>query len=358
MADHMETLLSNTPLINPTFPDVNLGNERQVPLLPVEDFYEESEDLEYNTPPSSLTEDPPTESPPTGDLFDVTPSTPEIYALPPSVPFSPCPTPSSPILLRPQVTVEDVDGGSDVGRYAVALGQRSINSSRWLSSQKEPLVEIPVKRVKQYWALVAEMEEYNEKRAAMALDGTGGRTMSEKEEGIKLFERFFGGLRSLEGRDKFQGTPPWEQIISEKKRQSLLRRAKKEKLARLFPGKFPLSTKSSGLSPAEHFRSQTQIQISPPVPRSSVTERNVWRFEDVSWVKQRTARPRKLSYAGTLDKRVRTESGVARYGPFGIGGGVEGVGGVKRVIERGLDGEVRIQEAEAKRRRPKREIVI
>ena len=85
----------------------------------------------------------------------------------------------------------------------------------------------------------------------------------------------------------------------------------------------------------------------------------VWRFEDVSWVKQRTIRPRKTSFVGTLDKRVRLESGFARYGPFGIGSGtIEGVGGVKNIIERGLDGNLRVGNPPTEKERVRREIVV
>jgi hypothetical protein len=60
-----------------------------------------------------------------------------------------------------------------------------------------------------------------------------------------------------------------------------------------------------------------------------------------------------------LDQRVQIESGVQRYGPYGIGGGViEGVGGVKNVMERGLDGEIRRRSPGREKRRVRREIVV
>jgi hypothetical protein len=105
--------------------------------------------------------------------------------------------------------------------YVDYIALRDKITRYWESSQKEPLVEIPIKRTKQYFAIIQEMEEYDEKRAAKALDGVGGRTMTEKEDGIKLFERFFGGLRSLGEREKFQGTPPWDREISQAERKVL-----------------------------------------------------------------------------------------------------------------------------------------
>ena len=104
----------------------------------------------------------------------------------------------------------------------------------WEISHKEPLVEIPIRRTAQYWAIIQEMEEYSEKRAAQALEGLDGRTMTEKEEGIKLFERYFGGLRSLRGREGYQGRPPWEMSFSEAERRR--RQLKAEKLGRTKPG--------------------------------------------------------------------------------------------------------------------------
>jgi len=110
-------------------------------------------------------------------------------------------------------------------------------------------------------------------------------------------------------------------------------------------------------SPVERFRRENALEKVSGTSEKPV-ERVVWRFEDVSWVKQRSTKPRKQSYAGTLDKRVQLESGVERYGPFGIGGGVEGVGGVKRIIERGRDGEIRLENADTLRKKARREIVV
>jgi len=178
-----------------------------------------------------------------------------------------------------------------------------------------------------------------------------------------MFERYFGGLRSLRGREKFQGTPPWEQRISglERKRRHL----RAEKLARNKPGQKYLPEKikvtpPTALSPAERFRLATSTDLSA-APRfvTRPRERVVWRFEDVSWVKQRTIRPRKVSFVGTLDKRVQLETGVERYGPFGIGNGtIEGVGGVKHVLERGLDGHLRMGKLPKEKERVRRDRVV
>lgn len=235
----------------------------------------------------------------------------------------------------------------------------------WEISHKEPLVEIPIRRTAQYWAIIQEMEEYSEKRAAQALEGLDGRTMTEKEEGIKLFERYFGGLRSLRGREGYQGRPPWEMSFSEAERRR--RQLKAEKLGRTKPGQKYLpraitttSMHTAGLSPAERFRQAKSTDLEArPSSVEQPKERVVWRFEDVSWVKQRTIRPRKTSFVGTLDKRVRLESGFARYGPFGIGSGtIEGVGGVKNIIERGLDGNLRVGNPPTEKERVRREIVV
>jgi len=237
---------------------------------------------------------------------------------------------SGPIIMYNQVAIQQ----SGRGEYEQLLEEiRAIDrkTHAWEASQKESLVEIPIRRTKQYFALIQEMEEYNAKRAAKALDGIDGRTMPEKEEGIKLFQQYFGGLRSLGGLEKYQGTPPWELPYTDKQRKRLLKLAKAEKLK---PGDKHL------------------------VLTSKSKERVIWRFEDVDWVKQRTARPRKRSYAGTLDKRARLESGVQKYGPFGIGGGVEGVGGVKAVIERGIDGVVKARKVPQKKRQPRRELIV
>ena len=227
----------------------------------------------------------------------------------------------------------------------------------WDASQKEPLVEVPIKRTKQYYAIVQEMEEYDEKRAAQALDGVGGRTLTEKEEGIKMFQRFFGGLRSLDGIEKYQGTPPWE-LTSEEIRRALAKQAKQAKQALQKP--VNQGTTTSELTPADSFRlanSSDPAALTSTVVKSP-KERVVWRFEDVSWVKQRTTRSRKKSWVGRLDHRAQTESGVARYGPFGIGGGIEGVGGVKQVLERGRDGLVKVGKGDREKKRTRREIVV
>jgi hypothetical protein len=52
------------------------------------------------------------------------------------------------------------------------------------------------------------------------------------------------------------------------------------------------------------------------------------------------------------------ESGVERYGPFGIGSGIEGVGGVRHVIERGIDGKVRLGRPDREKKKVRREIIV
>ena len=285
-----------------------------------------------------------------------------------------CCDPSQPIILvpqyRPTLTGIDFTDPSEkdlrlvsYNKHFETLNKIHAIDREWETSNKEPLVEIPIRRTAQYWAFIQEMEEYSEKRAAHALEGLDGRTLTEKEEGIKMFERHFGGLRSLRGREKFQGTPPWEKKISglERKRRHL----RAERVARNKPGQKYLpekikTTHLSALSPAERFRLATSTDLSAaPTFVTRPKERVVWRFEDVSWVKQRTIRPRKVSFVGTLDKRVRLESGVERYGPFGIGSGtIEGVGGVKHVLERGLDGHLRMGKLPKEKERVRRERVV
>ena len=284
------------------------------------------------------------------------------------------PDPSHPIIIVPQYlpslkgvtitdpTEEEKDRANYIRHFETVNKIHAVDRE-WESSHKEPLIEIPVRRTAQYWAIIQEMEEYSEKRAAQALEGLDGHTLTEKEEGIKMFEQYFGGLRSLGGRDKFQGTPPWEKNFSGGERRR--RHLKAERLSRQKPGQKYLpdkirTTHPMALSPAERFRQSTSTDLSSrPTIVTQPKERVVWRFEDVSWVKQRTIRPRKTSFVGTLDKRVRLESGIERYGPFGIGSGtIEGVGGVKHVIERGLDGHLRMGEPPKKKERVRPDIVV
>lgn len=214
------------------------------------------------------------------------------------------------------------------------------HNRRWEASQKEPIIEIPIRRTKQYFAIAQEMEEYSEKRAAQALGGIDGQTMMEKEQGIMRFLAKFGGLRSMGGRQRFQGPPPWEKTFGIHERKVLRKSVRKAKFR----------------SPRE----RVLARISKQGKRKAENgERVIWKFEDVTWVKQRTVRPRKRSYVGLLDERVRLESGVRRYGPNGIGSGsIEGVGGIKQVILRGLDGKVRLENGPKTRSGKKREIVV
>jgi hypothetical protein len=213
---------------------------------------------------------------------------------------------------------------------------------KWERSQKEPLVEIPIKRTKQYFALIQEMEQYSQERAAKALDGIDGVTMSRKEEGIKNFERLFGGLRNIDHIENYQGVSPWE---NERRFVSKSRRLKRKR-----------ATQSSKLVPQNPASASSHEHFATPAKRK---ERAIWRFEDVSWVKQRTVQPRKQSFVGRLDQRVQLESGVQRYGPFGIGSGtIEGVGGVKQVSERGCDGKLSVGPRIEEKKRVRREIVV
>jgi hypothetical protein len=258
-----------------------------------------------------------------------------------------CPQPDHPIIIRPQVgaptELEEPDN-PDYIDYIQNIAVRDAAYRQWEASQKEPLVEVPIRLTKQYFAIIQEMEEYSEKRAAKALSGIDGHTMQEKEDGIKRYEAFFGGLRSLGEREKYQGIPPWDLEISDSARKRIAKESK---------SKASVSSRRT-LSPAAALR----LQNSGSGKVMEEKERVIWRFEDVSWVKQRTTRPRKRSYAGTLDTRVAFESGVERYGPYGIGGGIEGVGGVKKVIERGIDGELRVGPTPRPKFAPRRELVV
>lgn len=255
------------------------------------------------------------------------------------------PNPLAPIFIQPRDNFE-----SDTDDKTVR---------DWEASQKEPLVDVPINRTTQYYAIIQEMEEYDEKRAAIALSGVGGRTLAEKEAGIKKFQRFFGGLRSLDGKEKYQGTPPWE-LTSEEIRRALAKQAREAKQAKLvLQHRMNKGTTTSELTPADSFR---LANSSDPAGLSTVVqspkERVVWRFEDVSWVKQRTSRSRKNSWIGGLELRTQIESGVARYGPFGIGSGIEGVGGVKQVVERGRDGIVKVRKVVQRKKKARTEIVV
>jgi len=337
MAEYMETLLAQTPLHNSTHPPPELPVSQSFLFkFKLEDPVKErrkNRDEESLSSPEDLTES------------DVPLADPKMIPIS-GVPFEPtAPNPDDPIYLRPQARY---------GLYVAGLNKIDENNHNWLASQKEPLVEVPINRTKQYFALVGEMEEYSEKRAAQALDGVGGKTMTEKEEGIKKFERLHGGLRSLKGREKFQGIPPWERNYTPEERKKLAKEAKKAMLA---GPRRAVEAPIAALTPVDAFR-QKVAGSTVPSTSNKQAERVVWRFEDVSWVKQRTIRPRKVSYAGTLDRRVQLESGVERYGPFGIGSGIEGVGGVKRIIERGTDGHVRLQKPTGFKNKKKREIVV
>lgn len=286
------------------------------------------------------------------------------------------PDPSQPIIIFPQypptlegLNLEEPDEKDKniekYVKYIETLNKIHALDREWEISPKEPLVEIPIRSTGQYWAIIQEMEEYSEKRAAQALEGIDGRTMTEKEEGIKMFERSFGGLRSLGGREKYKGTAPWNLNLSDAERRR--RQLQVKKLSTNKPGKKYLPetitttpTAPTSLSPAERFRRAKSTDLSArPTVVEKPKERVIWRFEDVSWVKQRTIRPRKTSFVGMLERRVQLESGQARYGPFGIGNGtIEGVGGVRHVIERGLDGKIRVGTPPKEKPRAKREVVV
>ena len=310
MAEYMEGLLEKTPIDNEQLPPILTTERTFQPFYPVvqEPQREKSEEQELENFESNddlEVPDVPLADPPLQVLSSAQKTMQPI-----------APAPGSPIIINT----------SSQSTYLMELDKQHKKIKDWETSQKEPLVNVPIKRTKQYFAIIQEMEEYDEKRAARALDGTGGRTISEREEGMKLFERAFG-LRSLGGRENYNGTPPWVLSASEVAKR---RRARE-------------------ISEA---KAKAKRQLKSP------KERVVWQFEDVSWVKQRTYRPRKNSWAGRLDHRVQTESGVARYGPFGIGGGIEGVGGVKQVIKRGRDGILRVKEGEPEKKRIRREIIV
>jgi hypothetical protein len=188
----------------------------------------------------------------------------------------------------------------------------------WIQSQKEDFYEIPIRQTPPYYAIVNEMENFDEKRAARLVDPFKGRTISERSEGIKKDILEFQ-MRWMDGLEEFQGMLPWEKPERTKQEQEKLEvQVRKEKIVKL-----------------------AKAREAPKVQGKEVKERVIWSFDDVSWVKQRIIQPRKFSYAGRFQRRP-AESGVEKYGPFGIGGGVEGAGGVKQVVERGLDGEVRL----------------
>src|SRR5579871_4468851 len=275
MAEYMETLLAQTPLHNPIF-KAQPYNPRRLNPFPIESPYEKRYgDRRHQT---SSAEDLTKPDIPLADPKFVTDP-----SLPASEPTAP--DLSKPIFIRRQE--ERSAGDMEYNRYLTYLNEKAVNDHRWAASQKEPLVEIPVKRTKQYFALINEMEEYSEKRAAKALDGTDGRTMSEKEEGIKLFERVLGGLRSLGGREKFQGTAPWERPMTELERRKLVKEAKN----RISASSVPAVEAGTVVTPVDVFRQQNATELVPGT-QDKAAERVVWRFEDVSWVKQRTARPR------------------------------------------------------------------
>ena len=203
-----------------------------------------------------------------------------------------CPMPDSPISILSQTLNINF------------LEDENIRS--WESSQKEPLVEIPMKRTKEYFAIVQEMEEYSEKRAAKALGAV--KTMGEKEEGIKIYERLLAGLRSLGGRERYQGVLPWERKYSKAERKRIrLAKLEKKHANRRRQKRTAATTQSTtrSLNPAQSFRvthstdAETTGQV---VSLENRKERVIWRFEDVTWVKQRRSRPRKRSYVGTLDE--------------------------------------------------------
>jgi hypothetical protein len=280
-------------------------------------------------------------------------ASPEIQRVGASYPISKqrCPFPNEPIWILPQLggpqALRTIPVAPEMRNFRLdymqlfGLKKRGdLEYRQWEVKQKEPIVEIPIRRTKQYFAIAQEMEEYSEKRASQALGGIDGRTMTEKEKGIKLFLQRFGGLRSLGGRHEFQGNPPWDREYGIRERILMKRKVKKEKFKK----------------PREHVVDRILKYGKKAAEKG---ERVVWKFEDVEWVKQRIARPRKRSYVGLLDHRVRLESGVRRYGPHGIGSGkVEGVGGIKKVIVRGLDGNVRVATGTRQKPRKRREIVV
>jgi hypothetical protein len=350
MAEYLEGLLAQTPIDNEAPDAVLLSSTEFVPMAPTIDNSPragEEEPAKFQSNVRSyddlLTPDIPLADPP---VYNLSGTTVEQTA----------PDPTEPIFIVPQWDSQETYEDRALSMFIEGLKKEHEKTRSWEVSQKEPLVEVPIKRTKQYFAIIREMEDYNAKRAAKALDGTNGQTLLEKEEGLKMFQQFFGGLRSLDGMEKYQGTPPWELEISARKRRALANQVNNQ------GSQNPTSqvTTTSDLSPVDSFRqaNSTELVASRSTVVKSPKERVVWRFEDVSWVKQRTSRPRKNSYVGRLDHRARTESGVARYGPFGIGSGLEGVGGVRQVLERGRDGRVRVGHGGREKKRVRREIVV
>src|SRR5947207_6361617 len=234
MASYMDALLAETPLINPKNPQILLEGQLELPVFPIakqrEDSFRDRRSNRNTSKPFELNADPNPLADPKMEFISGT-----------IVKQQQCPEPNQPIFILPQ-TLISMNGKVDLRYkdYITELEKLHENNRVWEASQKEPLVEIPIKRTKQYFAIIQEMEEYSEKRAAKALDGVDGNTMTEKEEGIKLFERLFGGLRSLGGREKFQGMPPWERNYSQRERAQLAKEA--EKLANLGPQRQKLSS--------------------------------------------------------------------------------------------------------------------
>lgn len=374
MADYMESLLAETPLINPLHSKVLLGQHHDFGFFPIVsgetgEMKGEGVDIaktqdESHAITSVKEENTRIESPPVGlsdGLTDDIPlADPKMEVVPGEYAVHrSCPNPDGEIIIRPQETRGPLFHKRPYELYHEELAKAHQNDRHWEASQKEPLVEVPIKRTKSYFAMIHEMEEYDQKRAAKALSGLDGKTMDEKEEGIKLFERLFGGLRSLGERERYQGKPPWERQISERQRRKLAKENKKLASQALRDPEHPRAITAT-LTPADSFRlsNSTDVAAAPVVADKDRKERVIWRFEDVSWVKQRTVRPRERSYVGMLDHRARLESGVSRYGPFGIGSGIEGVGGVKSVFERGLDGEIRLGPPIPEKKRVVRDIVV
>jgi hypothetical protein len=345
MAEYLEGLLAQTPIDNGAPDAVLLSSTEFVPMAPTINNSPREEEEKHETVESY------------DDLLtpDIPLANPSVYTLSGTTVEQTAPDPTEPIFIVKQWESQETYEDRGLSMFIEGLRKEHRKTRSWEASQKEPLVEVPIKRTKQYFAIIREMEDYNAQRAAKALDGTNGQTLLEKEEGIKMFQQFFGGLRSLDGMEKYQGTPPWELEMSARKRRALANQVNQR-------NQNPTSqvTTTSDLTPVDSFRQANSTGLVASTSRvvKSPKERVVWRFEDVSWVKQRTSRPRKNSYVGRLDHRVRTESGVARYGPFGIGSGLEGVGGVKQVLERGKDGRVRVGHGGREKKRVRREIVV
>src|SRR5208282_4714265 len=160
MASYMDALLAETPLVNPKHPRILLEQQRDLAVFPIVEAEDSSEQQQRHRNRNVATSqefdlhvDPIPLADPKIEFITGTKSI---------VKQQRCSMPDQPIFFLPQ-TLKSMDGKVDLRYkdYIEETAKLHENNRVWEASQKEPLVEIPIKRTKEYFAIIQEMEEYS-----------------------------------------------------------------------------------------------------------------------------------------------------------------------------------------------------